>query len=61
MQFARHIFTTALVATALLAGTAHAMPAQDVGHWTESASHAAGPSSNDLALVVTGRRGPLAV
>jgi hypothetical protein len=61
MQFARHILTTALVATALLAGTAHAMPAQDAGHWTESASHAARASSSDLALVVTGRRGPLAV
>jgi hypothetical protein len=61
MQSARHILTTALVATALLAGTAHAMPAQDVGHWTESTSHVAGSSSSDLALLVTARRGPLAV
>lgn len=61
MKSARHILTTALVATALLAGTAHAMPAQDVGQWTESASNADKSSYDMAALVVTPRRGPLAV
>lgn len=65
MQLTRHTLMTALVATALLAPTADAMPARDLGHRAEIASHAKDVSCDSqpalLAAAGGSRRGPLAV
>ena len=66
MKSAR-IITTALAATALIAGSAQAMPTRDVGFYGTSSSQAAAPKLHKHAakqpttLALHIRRGPLAV